>query len=380
MQPVFSSRLAGLHAMRRTVAEVDLNAIRYNRDALQKCAQNARVCLVVKADAYGHGMVEVAKACGGELFAVAIVEEAVALRQAQVGGTILVFGPTDNAEQDIIRHKLTPVVSDLAAAEKLNQAARQSNRMLSVHIEVDTGMSRAGIRWDMADALAEQISTMDALKVEGLMMHFSSVGTDDERTRLQIDRFNACAASLQRKFSSLKVLHAAASGALAHYPETQHDWVRPGIALYGVTPTNDYPVQLKPAMRWSTQIVSIRSIGPSDWVGYDHTFIAPRPSVIATLPLGYADGYPRLCSNRAEVLIRETRCKVVGRVSMDLVTVDVTDLAKEADVKAGEPVVLLGAMGTQAITASELAKWAETNPYEILTHISYRVPRLYRNV
>ncbi len=366
---------------RPTLCFIDLAALRWNlRQIKAKVGPDTKILSMIKANAYGHGAAAVAKALADEgayAFGVATFEEGIELRQAGIRQPILVVAGV-YAEQagQFIDNELTPAGHDLEAMKRLNAAAQGRAAPMSVHIKIDTGMGRLGfLPADMASWLPE-LQKLKALKIEGVFSHFSqaeSVGGDYTQKQLRI--FSDVVARLCSQMVPPPLAHLANSAATITLPAAYFDMVRPGIMLYGPYPSPEMKSQidLRPVLSWKTRVMQLKKVPMGTSISYGQTFVTQRESMIATLPVGYADGYQRLLSNRGEVLINGKRAPVAGRVCMDLTMIDVTDIA---DVQYGDEVVLLGRQGTAEITADEMATWASTISYEILTSISARVPRI----
>jgi alanine racemase len=369
--------------MRSTRAEVDLSAIAQNVAlACRLAGPGTRVMAVVKADAYGHGAVPVARAAldaGAAWLGVAIPEEAVPLRAAGITSPILVLGPIAPEQADLVAaHDLDQCVSDPAQAETLDRAARAQGRVLALHLKVDTGMGRVGLHPRDVRAAGEKIRTLSSVRLVGLMTHFAESEAEDPTfAREQLDRFGAAARDLAAAGIAAPIRHAANSAGLLFLPEARLDLVRPGIMLYGCHPRGrKRPAgpSLRPALRLRTAISQLHGVARGESVGYGRTFVAPRDLRVATLPAGYADGVGRLLSNRGHVLIRGRRAPIVGRVCMDMTMVDVTDLP---EVSVGDEAVLIGRQGAEEITADEVADLQGTISHEVLCGIGPRVPRVY---
>lgn len=363
-------------SLRPTRAEVDLEAIAHNFRLVREIAAGARVCAVVKADAYGHGVVPVAVRLqkeGADAFGVALAEEGLELRDAGITAGILVLnGVYGDAHRDVLEARLTPVVYDLAQVEAF---ARAWDGAFGVHLKVDTGMSRLGVPLAALDAFLDGLDRFPAARIDGVMTHLSSADGDDDYTRAQLDAFRDALARIRARGHAPRTVHAANSPATLAYPEARFDMVRPGIVLFGAPPAPDLGADLRPAMRLRTEVIALRDLSPGDSVGYGRTFRATRPMRLATVPMGYGDGLMRLVSNRGAMLVGGCRCAIVGNVSMDLTTLDVTGVA---DVHVGAEVVVLGEQDGARIGAEDVAAWAGTIPYEVLTNVSRRVPRFYR--
>lgn len=371
--------------VRPTVATVDLDKLQANFRVVQGALRpDTGVLAAVKGDAYGHGATRVARAlmdAGCDWFGVALVEEGKELRAAGVTRPILCMGGVGLAGADeAMDARLTPVLSDMATAERLNQAAGRRHEPSGVHLKVDTGMGRLGVPLPHWEAFLDRLADLKWLRVDGICTHFADSDGAGEApkvfTREQTRRFLEAVRAARARGFRPSLLHTANSGAVVGYPEYAFDLVRPGLLLYGYSPSGPVcPLPLSPVMRVTTRVLVVRDLPAGVGVSYGRTWVTPRPSRIATLPVGYADGYPRALSNRGEVLIHGHRAPVRGRVCMDLTMVDVTDVPAAVD--AGDEVVLLGEQGSQKITAWDLAEQAGTIPYEILACISDRVPRVY---
>ena len=365
------------HQARPTVAEIDGRALAGNFAELARVAgPRVEILPVVKSDAYGHGLVLVARVlrdAGAEGFAVATTAEGEALRAAGVSGAVVVLGGVYPAEHArVVEARLTPVLWEAETATTLAAAARAAGRVVPVHVKVDTGMRRLGVAPNETRALFAALARIDGITVEGLLTHFSnaeSVGTAE--TACQLAVFERLVRELEAARLRPRWVHAANSAATLAAPEAHFDLVRPGLALYGVYPAGALKsrARLQPVMRFVTRIVALRTIATGSAVSYSGTFVAARPSRIATLPVGYADGYPRALSGCGEVVIQGTRAPVAGRVCMDQTMIDVTDVPGAA---LGDEVVLWG----EALPVDEVAARAGTIPYELLARVGARVPRV----
>jgi alanine racemase len=361
---------------RPTVAEIDGHALADNFAELARVAGGGSAVIpVIKADAYGHGLTLVGRVlhdAGAERFAVATVAEGEALRASRISDGLIVLGGVYPAEHErVVAARLTPVVWDIETPRALAAHARAAGRVVPVHVKIDTGMRRLGVPPAEAPALVRAIADLDGLTVEGLLTHFADAeSVDGAATMRQLAEFERLVAALEKARLRPPLVHAANSAATLTLPRARFDAVRPGLALYGIAPSAQAAAtaRLRPAMRFVTGIIATRPVAPGVAVGYAGTFVARRPSVIATLPVGYADGYPRALSNRGEVVIRGVRAPVAGRVCMDQTMIDVTDVPGAA---AGDEVILWGG----PLPVEEVAVWAETIPYELLTRVGARVPR-----
>lgn len=364
---------------RGAVAEIDLDAISHNFRAVQKITGNRSVIAVVKADAYGHGAVEAAKRLAGEgvsFLAVAFTAEAIKLREAGIRTPILILFDKSDLP-DFFEHHLTPVLHDLPTARMFSREAGKRNCSLNVHVKIDTGMGRLG--FNSRDIIKEiaAIRKMPNLRIAGLMSHFSDSDiSDTSYAEKQLRSFHAVREVLVRKPGVPLFCHMANSAATLSLKDAHLDAVRPGLILYGQSPFDrSYPrFPFKPAMKVKTEILSLRRLRKGMPVSYGRTFITGRNSIIAVLPVGYADGYSRALTNTMDVLVHGKRAPVVGRVCMDLIMVDVTGIH---GVKERDEVVLLGRQGREEITASEMGAKAGTISYEILTSLGSRSRRIY---
>ncbi len=369
--------------VRPTRAEVDLRAIAHNLAVVRRSAKGARVLAVVKADAYGHGVVPVAsrlQAEGADGFGVALAEEGLELREAGIRADIVVLnGVFGGAHREVLAAGLTPVVYELDEVVAFARAA--GHVPFGLHLKVDTGMSRLGVPCETLDTFLEALAAIPTARIDGVMTHLASADTDPEMTALQITRFEAALRLVRAAGHRPRVVHAANTAATFRHPEACYQMVRPGIALFGYPGAPGTGEDLMPAMRLRSEIIHLRDLPVGATVGYGGTFRACRPTRVATVPVGYGDGLLRASSNRdpdappVHVLVRGHRCPIAGAVSMDLTTVDVTDVPS---VERGDEVVVLGAQGEAFIGADELARAAGTIPYEVLTNVSRRVPRFFR--
>jgi alanine racemase len=366
--------------LRPTQACIDLGALAHNLAQLRAHAGGRSVMAVVKANAYGHGLVEVARhleGCGAEAFGVAIPEEGLSLRAAGITRPILVFGGIPAAQlPTLIRHNLDLTVPSLAKLEQIDAAAAATGVRARVHLKVDTGMGRLGIHYDHADRLFEASLHCRHLEVAGVYSHLANADAADlGHARLQLERFLEALCFYEKRGLPCPTRHIANSAALLQFPESHLDMVRPGISLYGVAPGPECPLNLplQPALTWRSQVAYFKVLPADHPVGYGSSWRSDRPERIVTVPCGYGDGYPRALSNRADVLIRGRRCRVVGRVCMDQFMAAIG----EGSAYPGDEVVLIGRQQDESIRVEELADHAGTIPYEILTGIGARVPRVF---
>ena len=353
---------------------VDLEVLRRNVRLLgQSLPEGTRLMAVVKADAYGHGMIQVARealAAGASQLAVALVEEGAALRQAGVEAPVLVLGATSFEEALLgVKHGLTLTLCSAAMVREVEKAACAAGGEAQVHLKLDTGMSRIGARTeeDVRDVLAA-LAECPRVRLTGVFTHFAHADGDDMTfTRRQLERFRRLSALLPENV----LRHCANSAAIHRLPEAAMDMVRAGISMYGYPPVEtDMP--LEPFMDWRTRVTYVKEITPGDTVSYGRTFTAEKPMRVATMACGYGDGYHRAASGKAEVIIRGKRVKVLGRICMDQMMADVTEVP---GVAPGDVVTLMGRDGNERITAEDIAAWAGTISYEVLLAATGRVPR-----
>ncbi len=388
MHPSEIRRPIHISGQRPTWAEIDLEALAANFQLIKrKVGPGIQVMAVVKANAYGHGAVPCARrlaAEGADWFAVALPEEGIELREAGISQPILCLGGLwDGQAAACIQHRLTPVVYRFDMIEALDRAARDAGVIADVHLKVDTGMGRLGIRFDELDETPPALRRFANLRLDGLMTHFAAADdpTCEALTEDQLARFASAATVFRQAGHELRFLHSANSAGIYSHPDAWGNMIRPGGVLYGlwrdVLPATAQAAQLKPVMSLHSQIVFLKWVPQGETIGYGCTFEASRKTLVATIPIGYDDGYPRRLSNRSHVLVRGSFASVVGRISMDLTLVDVTGVA---GVELGDPVMLMGTEegGQQSITAEELAKTAGMLSYEITCGIGARVPRYFR--
>ena len=365
-----------------TYALVDLDALIYNVTQFRNVlAPGCEVMPVIKANAYGHGAVETAKALlrhGITRVAVVSVEEGVTLRQAGITASILVLGPLFRQQiQDLLAHQLTAVVSDSTVLLQLAQAATALNHPYPVHLKVETGMGRLGLTQAELVTLIRSGSFPPSLRLEGLMTHLADVdGETTDVTEQQLVRFSQAIDTVKACGVPVPLIHAANSGGAVRFPQAQFSMVRPGIMLYGyhTLPACVEVPTLKPVLQLRTCVAQMRTLQPGHGLSYNGTFIARRPTRVAILPIGYADGLNRRLSNRGQVLIHGQRANIIGLVCMDMVMIDITDIE---GVIVEDEVIVIGRQGQEQITATEVATWTDTIPYEVLCSIGPRVPRRY---
>jgi len=376
----------------RTWAEVDLGAVAKNYRTLASLltagnigrpaspAANPRIIAVVKAEAYGHGMLPVARAlaaAGATMFGVAFVEEGIRLRQAGISQEILVLTTTwQGQETAAIENGLTLAVDTADGVRGLEAAAEDLGERAYVHIKVDTGMARLGVRWNSIETFLRVFSGASRVAPKGVFTHLSSAEEPDPSfTQEQIRRFEHALDAIRESGMDCGEIHCANSAGLLYFESLRRWSIRAGLALYGyATDPRRSPVELLPALSLKTRVGPIRSLEEGDPIGYNRKYVVSRPSRVAILPVGYADGFDRRFGNRGRVIIRNQWAPVIGAVSMDMITVDLTDLP---EVREGDEVILLGSGGDCSITAADWAESLQSIPYEMLCGIASRVQRIY---
>ncbi len=369
--------------VRPTRAEISLANLRFNLRALQRRTPSPIWC-VVKADAYGHG----AKACARTLeragaagICVSLMEEGIELRNAGITLPILVMGGYyGRAYSELLAHQLTPVMYEPSQLEELAAEIRyRASEPTKIHIKLDTGMGRLGAGEGQLNGLAKVLKSNPELKLQGLMTHFHSADSNRESVTAQLESFDRMTRALEQQGIRPELRHAANTAALLRCDDSHLGLVRPGLGLFGVQPVAGLAPELRPVMRVVSTLIAIRELQPGQSVGYGATWTAQRRSLVATIPMGYADGLARASSNRGSVLVRGRRAPIVGSVSMDMTTIDVTDVLGAA---VGDEVTVLGSqkgpLGEDQITATEIAQLQGTIPWEVLTSVSRRVPRFFR--
>ena len=376
-------------AIRPTVAQINLDALQHNLSQVRKLAGSREIIAVVKADAYGHGAVPIARvlaANGVSRFGVALVEEARVLREAGLTQEIIVLGGcTEEQTPEIIDLGVTTTIFSARLATALDAAARRAGRLAPVHVKIDTGMGRLGFSVDEAPEAVANLARLPGLRLEGILTHFADADLADlSFAREQIVRFDHAVAAIKSRGVSISLRHAANSAAvmvagrasIPGFERALYDAVRPGIMLYGYRPGPGVTSEAKllPVLSLVTRVALLKRVPSGTSISYGRTFVTRRPSLIAVLPIGYADGYRRFLSNTGHVLIRGHKTPIVGRVCMDLTMVDVTDVA---GVEEGDEAVLIGAQGEAMITADDVAAAGGTIAYEVLCGIGPRVPRRY---
>ncbi|HEX5031575.1 MAG TPA: alanine racemase [Candidatus Eisenbacteria bacterium] len=364
-----------------TWVEVDLDRFRRNLGAIRSAIGERRsILLVVKADAYGHGAVEIAHhavRAGAAMLGVATLHEGIELRSSGISAPIVILSPTLLGEVDeILEHRLTPSVTSVEFAERLSARCVAQQLLARFHVEVDTGMGRTGVSDSEAVEFITRITHLPNLKLEGVYTHFPDADSGDSTcTETQVRKFETILRALKLRNIDVPLRHAANSAGLLSVPDSFLDMVRPGILAYGFYPTREVPrsVEVEGIMSFKTRVVQLRDLPPGRNVSYGRTYTTKRWTRIGVLPVGYGHGYPWQLSNRGQVLIRGKRAPIVGRVTMDLTMVDATDI----EAALGDEVVLWGEQQGARLGLDEVAVWAQTIPYDLLCSMGKRVVRVY---
>ena len=363
---------------RPTWAEVNLRHLAYNFHQVKKrLSAQTKIMATVKADAYGHGLIPVARRLvqeGVDFLGVASIDEGIRLRKAAVEAPVLILGlalPEDIGP--IFEYRLTPTVCGLDLATALDRRAKRRGLPVKVHLKVDTGMGRIGVLHQDAEELAIKISRLKFIRIEGIFTHFAFADLNQEFTHRQIGLFDTLVRKLAKSGINIPLAHAANSLGVLDYRNGHFNMVRPGLVIYGLHPQQNLKIRLRPVLSLKTRVVFIKRLPPGYGVSYGHAYVTREDTQIVTLPIGYGDGYPRSLSNQAPVLIHGKRFKVAGRVCMDQMMVDAGDLPA----KVGDEVVLIGAQGKNKSTVEELSGLCATIPYEIVCGLGSRIPRVF---
>lgn len=366
--------------IRPTRVEVDLKLLTDNYNKIKQHVAGARMMPILKANAYGHGLVRVAQLMQelkADYIGVAVLEEGLLLRENRIKIPILVLGGIwGNQIPIFLKHDLIITASSIGKLKQIDELAGQMKIKAKVHLKIDTGMERIGVHYYTAEKFLEEAIKYTNIKIDGIYSHLANSELKDTAyTHLQLDRFNEVLRFFEKYSIEMPVRHIANSGAILQMPEANLDLVRPGIMLYGVYPSNETAktIFVKPALTWKSLVVYFKVIKAGHSVGYGSTWKSDHDVRTVTVPVGYGDGYMRSMSNKAEVLIKGKRYPIVGTFSMDQIVVNI----ENDSVYNGDEVILIGSDGTSKITVEELADWAGTIPYEILTNINTRVPRVY---
>lgn len=365
-------------------AEIDLDKIAFNMRNIKKLAKDKEVMAVIKADAYGHGAVEIAEVLlenGASRFAVAIITEAIELRESGIKAPIMTLGYTPiEFGEDLIKYDIEQTVYDLEYARQLSEIALKMGKKAKIHIALDTGMGRIGFMPD-DNSLNEvlEIASLYGIEIVGIFTHFSTADEEDkEYTNYQFSKIQNFIKMLSNNGVNIPIKHVSNSGAIIDSPETYLDAVRAGIILYGYYPSdevNKERLSIKPALTLKAKIGHVKKLEKDMYISYGRTFKTERDSIIATLPIGYADGYSRLLSGKAKVIVNGKVANVVGRICMDQCMIDVTDVG---EVKVGDEVIILGEDRELKFNADDMAEIIGTINYDILCMIKHRVPRVYK--
>ena len=368
---------------KRLVAEIDLDAVDFNiKSIIKRVGGRAKIIGTVKADAYGHGAVEVSKVLeenGIDMFSVAMIDEGINLRNNGIKAPILVLGLTPpEYVKEAVEYDLIQTVSDYNTAEAISKAAKELNKKAVIHIKIDTGMGRIGFRPEKeAFDEIENISKLENIEINGIFTHFCTSDEKDKTfTYVQKEKFVYAVNELEKRGINIPLKHASASAGLMDFDDLFFNAVRPGIILYGYYPSDDVMkdrLPIKPVMSLKSYVMYIKDIENGDTIGYGRTYMANEKRTIATIPAGYADGYNRLLSNKGCILVNGKRAQLKGRICMDQCMADITGI----NAKQWDEVVLMGKQGNEEITADEIANEIGTISYEVLCMVSKRVPRVY---
>ena len=363
--------------------EINLNNLINNIDEINTKSNKSEIIGVVKANAYGHGAVEISKTllnCNVKKLAVANIVEAIELRENDISAPIMLLGVSEDfAIDNLIDYDVEPTVSTLHFAKNLNESAIKKNKTIKIHIALDSGMGRIGFRNtsnDIEDIVS--ISKLSNLKIDSIFSHFSTADSIDKSySNIQMDIYNSIISKLKEKGVTINKKNLSNSAAIIDIPESHYNYVRPGIIQYGYYPSdevNKNDINIKPVLTWKTRIVHIKEVNENEYIGYGKTYKTNKKTLIATLPVGYADGYSRGLSNKGSVIIKGKLAPIIGNVCMDQFMVDVTDIE---GVKSGDEIILLGSEGEVKFDAEDMATILNTISYEVLCLIGRRAPRVY---
>ena len=380
MRSINQPTITAKGVVRPTMVKVNLDRISENLRAIRTQVAPAKVMAILKANAYGHGLVEIAHhmvSQGVDYLGVAVVEEGILLRERGIRVPILVLGGVlGNQVPLFLHHNLTITASSIEKLQQIDEAAQVLGVTARVHLKIDTGMERIGVHYYNAHGFLDASLKCSHVRVEGIFSHLANAdATDMSHSRLQLERFNEVLRFYDQHSLPTPMRHIANSAAILNLPDSYFDMVRPGILLYGVYPSPEVKqgISVQPALTWKSHVVYFKVVKPNHPVGYGSEWQSDHMVRMVTVPLGYGDGYFRSMSHKAEVLIRGVRYPVVGLISMDQITVNI----EWGTAYNNDEVILIGVQEGVAITCEELAEWAGTIPYEILTNINTRVPRLY---
>lgn len=366
---------------RPTWAEIDLGVLEHNFKQVKKIVgPKVKILAVVKSDGYGHGLIEVSRkliSCGVDYLGVGSIEESIRLREAEIKLPILILGSiSPNQVEPIVSNHITQTVFTREVARALNDEAKKRDKRAKVHIKVDTGMGRIGVWHEEALDFIKWIFSLKFLEVEGIFTHLSCADEDEVFTNHQIDCFKGLLGKLKDCGIQIRYKHTANSAGIINFKRAHFNLVRPGLILYGLSPQKDITksLGLKPVLSLKTRIVYLKRTPAGRTIGYGKTYETQKETLIATVPIGYGDGYSRFLSNKAQVLVKGKRVPVVGRICMDQTMLDVGEIK---DLKIAEEVTLIGRQGKERISVEELANLSRTIPYEVVCGIGSKIPRLY---
>lgn len=368
----------------RAQANINLEAIKSNVCQIKsRLSKDTKLMVIVKADAYGHGAIAVSKVLENgivDAYGVAIIEEAIELRKAGLTKPILILGYTPKEQFDlVVNYDVMQTVYQYEMAEELSKEATKQGKTAKIHIKIDTGMSRLGF-CDSDESLItiKKIASLEGIHIDGVFSHFAKADeTDELSVKMQIKRFDDFTELLKQEGLHIPIRHIANSAGMIEFPEAEYDMVRCGIVTYGIYPSkevNHKTFNLIPAMELKSHVIYIKEVDEGTGISYGSTFITKRKTKVATIPIGYADGYSRNMSNTGKVIIRGQYAPIIGRICMDYFMVDVTDID---DVNQGDVVTLLGRDGECEISVETLADWSHSFPYEMICTVGKRVPRVY---
>jgi alanine racemase len=376
---ISESVIATDQGVRATWAEVNLTRLEGNLNAIRQRVAPSKVMLVVKANAYGHGLIEVANALAGksDYVGVAVLEEGILLRELGITAPIMVLGGIWREQiPRYLQHDLTLTASSVERLEQIDAVAGRIGVKAKVHLKIDTGMERIGVHYYNAHLLQETALKCSHVEVEGIFSHLANADSHDlSHARLQLERFNEVLRFYERRSLPMPLRHIANSAAVLQLQESYMDMVRPGIMLYGVYPSPSTPhtLDVKPALSWKSRVVYFKVVKAGHAVSYGSTWQSDHDVRVVTVPVGYGDGYFRSMSNRAQAILHGKKYPQIGTICMDQLMVNI----ERDSAYNGDEVILLGEAGTEQIRVEDLAGWAGTIPYEILTNINTRVPRVY---
>ena len=361
--------------------EIDLKALRKNLKTIRFfLGGKVKIVAVIKQAAYGHGLIPVARELrlqGIDFFGVGSIEEAISLREDGFRGSIITLTSIlDEFVGHFVEHNITPTIVDVEFAKKLDKEAAKQKVIVPAHIKIDTGMGRLGIYYKQAYSFVKQLSKLKNISLEGIYTHFPVADTDADFTNFQIGVFNDFISRLKKDDISFKFCHCANSIGITKYPNAHFNMVRPGLVLYGITPSFNSGLCVEPVLSLKSRVVFVKEIQKGMSVGYGRTYIADKARSIATVSVGYADGYPWALSSNSKVIINDRFFDLVGRVCMDHIMIDLKDTK---GIKPGDEVTLIGKSKNIKVGATDMAEWGKTIPYEIVSRLSLKIPRMYKS-